>query len=63
MHIFARRNSLAVCIVSTFASLLHVGDYVEIQGQIDVPAKTVHIASLKVAATGSAVCARPKLSN
>ena len=41
----------------------NVGDQVEIAGQIDLQAKTIRIASLKLLSVGVASCARPKLSN
>jgi hypothetical protein len=41
----------------------NVGDYVEISGQIDVGAKTIRIASLKMLAAGTATCDRPQLKN
>jgi len=41
----------------------NVGDYVEIAGQMDLQAKTVRIATLKMLARGNASCQRPKLSN
>jgi hypothetical protein len=41
----------------------NIGDYVEIAGQMDLPAKTVRIASLRMVTRGTASCERPKLSN
>ena len=41
----------------------NVGDYVEIAGQMDLQAKTVRIATLKMLTRGNASCERPKLSN
>ena len=41
----------------------NIGDYVEIAGQMDLQAKTVRIASLKMVTRGTASCERPKLSN
>jgi hypothetical protein len=41
----------------------NVGDYVEIAGQMDLQAKTVHIDSLKMLTRGTATCDRPTLSN
>jgi hypothetical protein len=40
----------------------NVGDYVEIDGQVDIQAKTVRIQSVKMIAVGAAACERPKLS-
>ena len=39
----------------------NVGDYVEIAGQVDLQAKTVRIASLKMLTRGNATCERPQL--
>jgi hypothetical protein len=41
----------------------NIGDYVEIAGQMDLQAKTVRIASLRMVTRGTASCERPKLSN
>jgi len=41
----------------------NVGDYVEIAGQMDLQAKTIHIDSLKMLTQGTATCDRPTLSN
>jgi hypothetical protein len=41
----------------------NIGDYVEIAGQMDLQAKTVRIATLKMLRRGNASCERPKLSN
>jgi hypothetical protein len=41
----------------------NLGDYVEIAGQMDLEAKTVRIATLKMLTRGNASCERPKLSN
>jgi len=41
----------------------NVGDYVEIAGEMDLQAKTVRIASLRMLERGTASCDRPKLSN
>jgi hypothetical protein len=41
----------------------NIGDYVEIAGQMDLQAKTVRIATLKMLTRGNASCERPKLSN
>ena len=41
----------------------HVGDFVEISGETNLQAKTIHIASLKMLSVGVASCGRPKLSN
>lgn len=41
----------------------NIGDYVEIAGQMDLQARTVRIASLKMLEPGTASCERPKLSN
>ncbi len=40
----------------------NIGDYVRIAGQMDWPARTLRIASLKILARGTAGCDRPKLS-
>jgi hypothetical protein len=37
-----------------------VGDYVEINGELDSPAKSLHINSLKLLEKGSAMCDVPK---
>ena len=41
----------------------NIGDYVEIAGQMDLEAKTVRIASLRMLTRGTASCERQKLSN
>lgn len=41
----------------------NIGDYVEIAGEMDLEAKTLRIATLKMLTRGSASCGRPKLSN
>ncbi|HEY6370980.1 MAG TPA: hypothetical protein VIX37_10400 [Candidatus Sulfotelmatobacter sp.] len=41
----------------------NIGDYVEIAGQMDLQAKTVRIASLRMLTRGNASCERPKLSH
>src|ERR1035441_2555232 len=41
----------------------NIGDYVEIAGRMDLQAKTVRIASLRMLTRGNASCERPKLSN
>jgi hypothetical protein len=41
----------------------NIGDYVEIAGQMDLQAKTVRIATLKMLTRGNASCERPKLSD
>lgn len=39
----------------------HVGDYVEIKGNLDAQAKTLHIDSIRLLEKGSAMCdAAPK---
>jgi len=41
----------------------NIGDYVEIAGQMDLQARTVRIASVRMLERGTASCERPKLSN
>ena len=40
-------------------ALEHVGDYVEIRGNLDAQAKTLHIDSIKLIEKGSAMCDAP----
>ena len=41
----------------------NIGDYVEIAGQMDLQAKTVRIAFLRMLTRGNASCERPQLSH
>src|SRR5579863_7697628 len=38
----------------------HIGDYVEVTGDMDQPAKTLHIDALTMITKGSAQCGRPR---
>jgi len=53
-------NKVVLAIDNQDSAREHIGDFVEVTGNLDSSAKMLHVASLKLLQTGAAACARPK---